>query len=147
MAEEVEGQVEQPVDEVKAGEDVVREEESFPASYVRELRAENARRRANERKLEEMLKAVATTVGLKEGAWEGVTEKVKVAMEASSESRALAEEALVESRFRELIRERGVIDADAAGRLLDMSGVKVDLEARKVEGLEEAMDSRLGARP
>jgi len=141
MTEEVEEKVEERKSVEETGE-----EERFPGSYVRELRAENARRRANERKLEGMLKEVAATVGLKEEEWAGVSEKVKGAMEASRESRALAEETLVGSRFRELVVQRGVVDADAAGRLLDMSGVKVDLEARTVEGLEEAMETLLTER-
>ena len=148
MTEEVEKKGEE-VTPVERGGEAGGEESSFPASYVRELRAENARRRANERKLEGTLKELASMVGAKEGEgeMEGLSARVKAAMEAGREGRALAEEVLVGSKFKELVAERGVVDADAAGRLVDMSGVKVDLARREVAGLEEAMDALLSERP
>ena len=36
--------------------------------------------------------------------------------------------------------ELGFIDVDAAWRLADLSGVRVDLRSHKVEGLREALD-------
>ena len=115
---------------------------------MKELREEIARRSANESRLEAALSAVASAVGgTGEAKAEELAERVKGAMERARGDRALAEETLVGGRFRELVAERGVVDADAAGRLIDMSGVKADVEGRKVEGLEEAMDALLSERP
>ena len=97
------------------------------------------------RRLEGVLKELGAAVGAQE--MEGIGEKVKEALGRAREDRAMAEEMLVGGRFKELVAERGVVDADAAGRLIDMSGVKVDVEKRSVEGLEEAMDRMLGERP
>ena len=123
------------------------DESTFPASYVRELRAENARRRTNERKLEGTLKELASALGADEHEPETVTKRVRVVLEQSGQNRALAEEVLLASRLSQLAVERDVVDPDAAKRLLDMSGVKVDLESRVVEGLDEAMDALLSERP
>ena len=123
------------------------DESAFPASYVRELRAENARRRTNERKLEGALKELASTVGAEEHEPEAVMDRVREVLERSGKNRALAEEILLTSRLSQLALERDVVDPDAAERLLDMSGVKVDLESRVVEGLDEAMDALLSERP
>ena len=123
------------------------DETVFPASYVRELRAENARRRTNERKMESTLKELASTVGADETEPEEFVSRIKRAVEQSGQDRALAEEALIAGKLSQLTAERDVIDPDAARQLLDMSGVTVDLEARKVEGLDEAMETLLSERP
>ena len=123
------------------------DEAVFPASYVRELRAENARRRTNERRLESTLKELASSVGADETEPEELVDRVKRAVEQSGQDRSLAEEVLISSRLSQLTAERDVVDPDAARQLLDMSGVTVDLEARKVEGLDEAMETLLSERP
>ncbi len=141
----------EPADETAAASEgqpeLNADEASFPASYVRELRAENARRRTNERKLESTLKELASTVGADETEPEELVSRVKRALEQSGQDRALAEEALISSKLSQLTAERDVVDPDAARQLLDMSGVTVDLEARKVEGLDEAMETLLSERP
>ena len=117
------------------------------AAQVRELVEEIEQKRVKERRLEAVLRELATAAGAEDEELDGIAGKVKTALEQGREDRAIAEEVLVGSRFRELVAERGVVDADAAGRLMDMSGVKVDLTNRKVEGLEEAMDALVAARP
>jgi len=146
MTEEAERNAED-VTSTADGEEVGGDGVSFPASYVRELRAENARRRTNERKLEGTLSELASALGVEGGSSEAVVERVKEALAGSAENRALAEEALLSSRLTELAVEREVVDCDAARRLLDMSGVTVDLSSREVAGLEEALDALLSARP
>ena len=135
----------EPADDAAAPENETEsqiEENTFPASYVRELRAENARRRTNERKLESTIKDLAAVVGGDASEPEGLPVRARELMEQSVRNRTLAEEVLLTSRFAQLAAEHVVVDPDAARRLLDMSGVKVDLETREVEGLEEAMETR-----
>ena len=98
-------------------------------------------------RLEATVKEIADALGVKDEEVADVGERLRGMVESERSARTLAEETLLESRFREMVRERGVIDADAAGRLMDMSGVKVDLEKREVEGLNEAMEKLLRERP
>ena len=123
------------------------EEMDAAAAQVRELVKEIEPRRMKERKLEKVLRELATAAGAGDEELDGIAGKVKTALAQGREDLAIAEEMLVGSRFRELVAEHGVVDADAAGRLMDMSGVRVDLANRKVEGLEEAMDELVKARP
>ena len=146
MSEAVEpnGQEEQPtMEEPATGEPA---DGVFPADYVRQLRAENARRRTSEKRLSALVAELAAQVGAAEEP-EALLTRVKELHEQSSRGAQLAREVLLSTTFAQAARDRDVVDPDAAWRLMDTSGVTVDLESRAVTGLEEALEALLAARP
>ncbi len=120
---------------------------TFSEEYVKELRDENARRRLAEKTAKEELARVRAALGVKDEESADLAKSAEALRAQSAADRDTAREALVRAEFARAAAERGFVDADAAYRLADMSAVTVDVAARKVVGLSEALDALASDKP
>ena len=119
----------------------------FTEEYVKQLRDENARRRLAEKTMKDELARVRAALGFKDDETADLAKSAEALRAQSSVDREAARDALLRAEFASESAKRGFVDADAAFRLADMSAVKVDLAARKVVGLDEALDALASDKP
>jgi len=120
---------------------------TFSEEYVKELRDENARRRLAEKTAKDLLARVRAALGFKDDETADPAQAAEALRAQSTADRETAREALTRAEFAKEAAKRGFVDADAAFRLADMSAVTVDVAARKVEGLGEALDALASDKP
>jgi hypothetical protein len=123
------------------------EPKTFPEEYVKELREENARRRLAEKTLRDQLTQVRAALGVLEDEAADPVKAAETLRSRSDADRKLVTETLVRAEFERTSAEFGIVDADAAFRLADVSAVRVDLESRKVLGLREVLETLVRERP
>ena len=123
------------------------EPKTFSEDYVKTLREENARRRLAEKSANEELARVRTALGIEDDGSADAAKSAESLRAQSEADRATACDALTRAEFAKSAAEMNFVDPDAAWRLADMSAVKVDLAARKVEGLREALDALVREKP
>ena len=124
------------------------EPKMFPEDYVKELRDENAQRRLAEKNVRDQLAQVRDALGVPQD--DGSADVVQTIHDLRSRSeadRGLAAETLVRAEFNRAAAELDEVDADAAWRLADKDGIRVDLESRKVEGLREVLETLVRDKP
>ncbi len=119
----------------------------FSEEYVKQLRDENARRRLAEKNAKEELARVRAALGFKDDEPADLVRTAEHLRTQSAADRDAAREALVRAEFATAAAQRGFVDADAAYRLADMSAVTVDVAARQVDGLDEALDALASDKP
>ena len=119
----------------------------FTEEYVKQLRDENARRRLAEKNMKEELARVRAALGFKDDESADLAKSAETLRTQSAADRDAARDALLRAECARVSTERGFVDADTAYRLADMSAVTVDVAARKVEGLREALDALASDKP
>jgi hypothetical protein len=119
----------------------------FTEEYVKQLRDENARRRLAEKNVKDELARVRAALGFKDEETADLAKSAEALRSQSAADRETARDALLRAGFAEAAAKRGFVDADAAFRLADLSAVKVDFAARKVDGLDEALDALADDKP
>lgn len=138
-----EGQV-PSVESGGVGETVVGQEpKTFDEAYVRKLRAESARYRTQMSKLEEQLKGLNDAqLSEKERLQKRVAEleRQHVDEERERQERTLRYEAML------MAGKLGLVDPDAAYRLLDLTAIEYD-DNGKPSNLEQAMNDLVKQRP
>ena len=119
----------------------------FTEDYVKHLRDENARRRLAEKTANELLARVRAALGFKDDETADLAKSAEALRAQSAADRDAAREALLRAEFAKAASELNFVDADAAWRLADMSAVTVDVPARKVVGLGEALEALASDKP
>lgn len=122
---------------------------TYSEDYVRALRGEAAGYRTQLRQLEGVLETVKQYLGVKGDVqdWKQTLEAHKQAHQrAIEEATSKARDMLVKAEIRAQAAELGIVDADAAAKLADLSGVKVGDDGT-VEGVREALEALLEAKP
>lgn len=127
-------------------------EEAFNARMDREARRrlEAAAKAAGFDSVDEFVEAAKKAREAEEATkseLQKLTEKLTKAEQKAAAIQAQAEKALVDAEIIRHATALGFADPSDAVALLDRSGVKVDLEAGKVEGVKEAVEALLKAKP
>lgn len=124
---------------------------TFSEDYVRALRAESAGYRTKLKGVEDQIVAIRKALGISEG--QEVTDWAKVVQEredAHKKAVADAQEAgrklMVRAEVTAQAAALGIVDADAAFALADLSKVQV-AEDGKVSGVKETLEALLTAKP
>lgn len=122
---------------------------TYTEDYVRALRGEAANYRTQLRELEGVLGTIKQHLGVDGDVkdWNQVLESQKAAQQqALTEATSKAQKLLIKAEIKAQAAELGIVDAEAAEALADLSGVKVGDDGT-VEGVKEALTALLEAKP
>lgn len=122
---------------------------TYTEDYVRALRGEAAGYRTQLRELENVLGTVKQHFGVEGDVsdWSKVLESHKAAQQqAIEQATSKAQTLLIKAEIKAQAADLGIVDAEAAEQLADLSGVKIGDDGA-VTGVKEALTTLLEAKP